>query len=592
MNTMKHLGESFDTYNFGIHQLLNFQFLLYDSLNDLAAKFTSLKTEVSFLGNQILNIDDAVSNYMRDNPIEVYTRDGVPIDDALSALQEKIKLLNEHITTINDKNDKYEMIFNDAASKESVLNVKAELERASEANNETAVAVQLIQKEINRQKDGDDTKWEVIRDMFRQQVEQYGATIDQKVDQADLGEYVKHSELAEITNLFRSAPDDCKAKIPEIIPQVMRLNGLTMDEKLQKAYDLLHIERDRVDKENHELNDAFQYLKQTAIARKQYSEQEHQTDFIDCEVRDVGTNSGDVDLGETRYQQVKYYSKRSSISSSFDGPDKIFCEKEAAPSDVINNIINGINSQRKEHYIDEEEDDDDSNSVHANVKGITAKVLFHCQEIIERQLGLLMNSLGVKIDKNEITTLVKELNIVDSLQKQLEAVNVKLTLKVDQSFFFDELKKYMLKEEFFEKCGNLNSNQSSSLTGNGSMLPKVTSRSTQKKPKTDQRNRPVPLVPARNPYMIGVNDKYLKGKDNKLYLRETSTIADKSYKEPPITGGGNKSYFERSKMAMELEGIDAVVDFQPFVPADEVHANKKNEVPVVQVETYQFGSTS
>ena len=39
-----------------------------------------------------------------------------------------------------------------------------------------------------------------------------------------------------------------------------------------------------------------------------------------------------------------------------------------------------------------------------------------------------MRSLGVKIDKNEITTLVNELKIVETLQKQIEGLNVKMTL--------------------------------------------------------------------------------------------------------------------------------------------------------------------
>lgn len=594
MNTMKHLGENFDSYNFGIHQLLNFQFMLYDALNDLAAKFTSLKTEVSFLGNQLLNVDDAVSTYMKDHPIELYTRDGVPIDDALSALQEKIKSLNEHMTSINEKNEKFDLIINDVASKESVADVKSELEKTTETSNETALAVQMIQKEINRQKDGEGTKWEVIRDMFRQQVEQYGASIEQKIDQSDLADYVKHTELIELTSLFRSVPDDCKTKIPDIIPQVMRLTGLSMDEKIQRAYDLLHVERKRVNAENHQLNDAFQSLRQTAVAHQQYDEQEHQTDFIECEVRDIGLDPNNIEISDTRYQQVKRYSKRSSISSSFDGPDKVFCEREETKSDSIGDIIDDIDNERNINYDQNDGNNNERISSNTDIKGITARCIAHCQEIIETQLGILMRSLGVKIDKNEITTLVNELKIVETLQKQIEGLNVKMTLKVDQSMFYEELKKYMLKEEFFEKCGdlnNLNPNSSSSLAGNGtSILPKVSSRSVQKKSKNDQRNRPVPLVPARNPYMIGVNDKFLKGKDNKLYLRETSTIADKSYKEPPITGG-SKSYFERSKMAVEMEGIDAVVDFQPFVPADEAHTNKKNGVPVVQVEAYQFSPT-
>lgn len=89
------------------------------------------------------------------------------------------------------------------------------------------------------------------------------------------------------------------------------------------------------------------------------------------------------------------------------------------------------------------------------------------------------------------------------------------------------------------------------------------------------------LVPARNSKLLGVNDKFLIGDDGKTYLKETTRVGDRNYKEPPITGtgSGRVSYYDRSKMSMEIDGVDAVVDFQPFVSVDELKKNQKGKDP-------------
>ncbi|OHT05035.1 hypothetical protein TRFO_06005 [Tritrichomonas foetus] len=567
ISNMKHLGDNFDSFNLGIRQMLNFQFMLFDALNELAAKFVSLKTEVSFLGNQLLNVDDAVSTYLASHPVEVYTRDGVPIDDAISILQDRLNATSERLNLINEKTEKYDIIMSDSVSKDVINNINMELERTTETSNETSMAVQMIQRELTKQKDQDDNKWDVVRNMFKQQVEQYGTVIDSKVESSDLVDYVKHSELAELMALFRSVPDDIKTKIPDILPQIFKLKGLSMDEKLTRAYDLLNIERKRIDTENQQLNDAFNQLKEAANANSAYAETEHDTDFVECEVRDIATDSGYVEFEDERTAKIKRFAQRSTIATNFDGPDNAIAEAETG----ITDLLDQIDTNGGEGF-----------SGKVNTKEIVSHVLNRCQGIIERQLELLFNALGVKIDKNDIVTLVHQLSIVEALQREFEAIKIKLPLKVDQSVFYDELRRYMLKEEFYEKYGG----EFGPFSADRSNLPKVTSRSIQKRAKTDQRNRPVPLVPARNPYMLGVNDKYMKGKDNKLYLRETTVVGDKSYKEPPVTGS-NRSYFERSKMSMELDGIEAVVDFQPFVPVDEV---KRSGSTIIQAEPYQFGA--
>ena len=546
INNMKHLSDNFDMFGVGIRQLLNFQFMLYESLNELATKFTSLKSEVSYLSNQVLNVDDAVNTYLSHHPVEVLTRDGMPVNDALTTLQERINATSERLKSIDEKNHRYEALFEDAVTKEDIGYLNLELEKTTEVNNETSNAIKKLQKEINKQKDSEDNMWNEVKDIVRQQMEQYESMMNQKIESSDLLDYVKHAELAEVCTLLRSVPNDSKTRIPEILPQVFRLTGISMDEKLQRAYDLLHIERKRINAEKQQLKDAFSELKEKA-ALSAYQESEEE--MIEFEVRDVGTDSGFVEFEDARTQKIKKFSKRMAVATNFDGPDKIFSEHDLTIQELIDSC--------------DMEDDGSFQIKNNNINDIVKAVVNQSQAIIERQLGLLLKSLGVQIDKNDIKTLVNQLSIIEELQQEMEAIHFKLDLKVDRSLFLEALKKYMLKDEFYE---NSNSKTNYSLTP----LPKVTNKSAQvqKRSKTAQHNRPVPLVPARNPYMLGVNDKFTKGKDNKLYLRDTGPATDKSYKEPPITGSPNRSYFERSKMSMEYDGIESILDFQPFVPPE------------------------
>jgi hypothetical protein len=165
--------------------------------------------------------------------------------------------------------------------------------------------------------------------------------------------------------------------------------------------------------------------------------------------------------------------------------------------------------------------------------------------------------------------LVNELRMVEELQRETAAVKLKLTTKVDNSEFQDALRHFVLREELYQRgaAGQVKSDPRQPVRPQ-------TSAARRPPPST----RPSPLVPGRTPFMMGVNDKFLKGKDNKLYLRETATVGDPTFREPAVTGQA-KSYYERSRTTIELDGIEAVFDFQPFVPATGPHPSPKAREP-------------
>jgi hypothetical protein len=162
--------------------------------------------------------------------------------------------------------------------------------------------------------------------------------------------------------------------------------------------------------------------------------------------------------------------------------------------------------------------------------------------------------------------LVNELRMVEELQRETAAVKLKLATKVDNSDFQDALRHFVLREELYQR-------------GAAAPASRPETRAAARPAGAAARRpppatRPVPLVPGRTPFMLGVNDKFLKGKDNRLYLRETAAVGDPAFREHAVTGQP-KSYYERSRTTMELDGVEAVFDFQPFVPVTGPHPSPK-----------------
>ena len=75
------------------------------------------------------------------------------INDALTTLQERINATSERLKSIDEKNHRYEALFEDAVTKEDIGYLNLELEKTTEVNNETSNAIKKLQKEINKQKE-------------------------------------------------------------------------------------------------------------------------------------------------------------------------------------------------------------------------------------------------------------------------------------------------------------------------------------------------------------------------------------------------------------------------------------------------------
>ena len=549
VNTMRSLGGTWDTFNTGMKQMLNFQFMLLDALNNLAGKYDELKQDVTSLSNQLLNIDTAVEAYFDRHPVRATTRDGVPIDDAIAEIQEQLSSLTDTLGDPQEIQKTLNALSEDCVTKEAFMNARRELETTTDTVNAVTKTIDSLTKDLKELKQGNDGKIDMLKGIIREEVENSSSLTIVQFEE-ELAQYVKETDFAEALNILKEIPADKRAMIPDIIRSVFSDPEMSVEEKLRKAYSMLVSERQRVNRESDEIDEQFRQLKAMCGGTGAGDEQ---AEFEERHVRDIGTDSGICEAEESRTADIQVKGKRLRVGTYFDGPANCLVEREKPLDEIMLSLSNQQGTARGSNM---------------NEREIATNVLVHCQGIIERQMELVLGAMGIKIDRNDIVTLVGQLKVVEEIQREVESVKAKLQIKVDRSLMLDELKRYLTREEFFFKCreAGLNITDGTQVQ----TLPKVTRAGSSSARRKKEKSKVVPLMPARSPAMLGVNDKYLRGRDNKMYIRDLP----------------KKSYYERSKMTMEIDGVEAIMDFQPFVPADEASGSPQRER--IRVETYDL----
>jgi hypothetical protein len=558
---MRELGGSVDSFGISVKQIMSFQMLLYDSLNDLAGKFATLHTNVIQMDIKLTQFEDALHVASHMDSEHISTADGVPLESALIGLREKISNISARLVVSEKKTERIEALCGSMVYQSEVTPIKEHLSQTSLLVDETVQSVALLRREMQKESSKIDGKWEMMKSYMRTQITELKAVVEQRPSYSDLEVYCKYSDLSVLCTLFSSLPLCKRVQIREIVPQVFQDSGSTMEEKLKLAFEQLHVERERVDLEDAELVREFEQLRQLIL--HQHTDHPTGTKICEVNVRDIATESGFTEVSQERplvYKRGQVVLK--TIGTQFRSEQDCSVVEEPDLERMIGGVI-AMRAAKEPPVFDK--------------KQMTLEVVNDVQQIIERQLTTILSAVGVHMDPNDIHVLVQELRLLEQIKNDMNALKVKMKLKVDSSLLAHELDKYLRREDFFTMMDEQHKRAITPRTR--PVRPVPTPPSSTRKPKPEVK-APTALVPARNPKMLAVNDKYLIGDDGKTYLKESTKVADRNYREPPITGdrsGSRVSYYDRSKMSMEIEGVDAVIDFQPFVPAIQRPPSREDE---------------
>ena len=554
---MNQLGQNMDMFQMSMKQILGFQNMLYQGLKALSNKFGSLKNEVNFLNNQLLNVDDAVQNYLSRNPVTVYTRDGQHLDDALGDLQDRINSIMARLNKLESNNERFENFMEACVTTDDIQDIRTQIKQNNTISNDHAQAIESLQNSIEKQDLKLDEKWKVIKDFFNKQHVEMDLKLESKIDADQLKYYISNAQLAELIQLFKSLPLSKQVRIVEIIPQVFSETNLTNEEKIQKCFDLLNVERNRVIKEQAQVKMEFGTLKKLAQSFNPDDEDETSPDaFVQAEVRDIGCDSGVTEVGEVTTTLLLRKCKHRTIGTNFDGPGNAECEVQPDQTELMSKVDDLLQ--------------DGTGATDSDVSALARRVLIESQTLIENQLGDILNKVGNSMNKGDIIKIIEGLKGMDEMKNDISTLKVKITQKMDRATALQEMDQYVKREEFFAfiETGNYRPRAFTALKQEPVVRSRAVKTVMTPRRKADIKG-PLPLVPARNSKMLGVNDKFAIGDDGKTYFRELSET------QPTTTRSLKPSYYERSKAAMEQQGIETVLDFQPFVP---VGSKEKYEI--------------
>lgn len=567
---LRQLGEDMDIFQSVMKQIINFQTLLYDGLNDLAGKFNSLKTEVSYLNNQLLNVDDSVQSYLSRNPVVVYTRDGVKLDDSLDQITDKIYTLINRVSNVDSDLEKTNMKLDSCLKRTDIEAIEQSISATNTRIQKQDEVINRLANSIDEQRGNLNDQWNVMRGMFRQEAENIKSIVETKVDYSELEKYITHNQVLELTNLFTSIPIDKKTRIPDIIPQVFNDSHMNMEQKIERCYQMLTVERKRVETEEKECIEQFDVLKK--LAQECVTDENKETsttkDYDITEVRDVGCDSGFVNTTEKRKVSLLRNCKHISLGTQITG-DSASNEDSNVDNDmedVSQNIKHGMEYSKK------------GSTEQVDYNRITSKVVDDVQKIVENQLNVIFDQFGGGLDKKDIVAILKELKVLQTLKVDVDTLKTKIALKLDTSVALQEFESFVRRDELFKNETLTKSRRFNSGRLDDPPTPRSRTVRTVMAPIKKElapAKGPLPLVPARNSRLLACNERYAPGDDGKLYIREITPIsltAGTSNKNAP---GSRISYYDRSKMTMEVDGVEAVLDFQPYTEKDSKNSTRK-----------------
>ena len=372
---MNQLGQNMDMFQMSMKQILGFQNMLYQGLKAISNKFSSLKNEVNFLNNQLLNVDDAVQNYLSRNPITVFTRDGQNLDDALGDVNDKIRSIYARLNKLESNNEKFDSFMALCVKTDDIEEMRVQLKQNNSLAMDQARALESIQNSLSKQDNRLDERFKAIKNYFDQQQVELEVKLDHKVNEDELKYYTSNAQLAELTQLFKSMPLTKQVKITEIIPQVFGETNLTNEEKIQKSFDLLNAERNRVVKEKSQVKMEFGTLKKLAqTLNPDLDEDQTSPDaYYQVEVRDIGCDSGVVEVGDVTTTVLLRKCKHRTIGTCFNGPENIECEQQADQAEIMDKVDTLL--------------EDQTGTTDAEVSALAKRVLIESQTLIENQIG-------------------------------------------------------------------------------------------------------------------------------------------------------------------------------------------------------------
>ncbi|EAX89153.1 hypothetical protein TVAG_409360 [Trichomonas vaginalis G3] len=580
----------FDMFGKSVSQMLQSSVTQQTMIDELRAQIRSLQTQVTNVCNSFQDFEDRLYIKVQEMRPTIYTRDGIPIDDALEMMQNKINQCTDKVQQQNETLDRFDIDLKQKIDQDAFESQFRDAKNAIDSYSEITQTIQTLQKDFQKQRDDMDSLTEHAMQMVQLKIEQFSNN-KTPLGEADVldanDEYAKKSYVDQQIKLVASNPfglPDMSSFTPSGDNIQDQFTLLQMQqEQLEKAYqaqkaklgqnyDQLYSKLDEEEDEDFEDDSKEEIFVDDFDLGDDFifedSEPEKEIEFRSISI----DNDGNID-DESTYTDKKH----STGSRRNVGVQAQIQAKKTARSHLREQIkAKKAQTEAPSAATTKEVSGGGATLSSADEQKIQNSIVNSIMTKVENMLiDFFSMQSGLKLEKNDAKVLINQLSVVQKLKDEYKKLKLLLQGKMDSLKCNQELEIRVTRQDFFSYLTQIFPNnqllqkvmQSSVKT----TLPTLKKESPRSRPKTSiddkdeirvraktaktqsstqQQN----LVPARNSRLLALNQKFLRGADGRYYLRDLGG-EQSGITTPNITG--------QTKTGMNPENA---MDFQPFVP--------------------------
>lgn len=503
------LNNVFNLFGKGITQMLQQSVNQQTVIDELRAQNRSLQTQIANLTASLDEVEDRIFVRLQNMQPTIYTREGVPFDDALDSISSKVRSLNEKITSNTEALSKIDAELTAKVDREEFVTANNEKQKVEESFGGLSNSIQAIQKDMKQVKQDIQDSNERMIQTIKFQIQSQMLHQQMSTEDQDLTDYVTKDELREKLNKLKidiaNASSGDQGDASAIVDFAISGKGLT-EEKVKEAYALLQQRKANIDKNyakqkkdvNQEMSRLMRLAKNVSRTNPQdFNGEEEEEEKIENENDQKEGNKDSQQKIEYRtvgVDTVKDIFEEENTESRPPNPRKKkksigITVKPPKNRNKNKNNTNNDNDEDEDENEDEESEEEQVNerkkkSKQKEEKGLDSlidkmqeeqdqnlqtseqqQIVSHVDEgkiaqkvieaIMPRVENMLVESLsstngnGIKLEKNEAKQLINQLSLLDSLSNEMKSLRVKINMKFDKTRAETELDARITKDEFF-----------------------------------------------------------------------------------------------------------------------------------------------
>jgi len=568
----------FDMFGKSVSQILQASINQQIAIDELRAQLRSVQTQLSNVCGTLEEFEDKIFVKIQEMRPTIYTRDGIPLDDALEMVQNKVSMIGDRTQSQIELIERIDTELKTKVDNEDFENLRSEIKQPVVLSDMSS-GIQLLQKDINNQKQEMNLISDRILSMVQFKLDSYSSSrnVSLLVEDAN-DEYVTKKYVDSAISKIMSN----STFLLDLDPDVSHDASIS----IENAFSLLQLQQDRLDQmyRLHKEKIALGY--NTLLSRVQ--EEEDVNNDIICDDFIIESNESQNQNSEERVVknigidiQGNITDNEASVTRRYLSFSKrnvgLNCKPEnEIRSGRIPNIIDDLKKERARAELGPVKLRNASPLIDEGK--LASNITTHILSKVEGMLVdfFSMKGPGINLDRKDAKAIVQELTVLQTLKEDIGKLKVLMKMKMDLTKAEQEFDLRLTRDEFFSFIGTIFPNNSSVKKAiailKNSSLPPLKSSPRGNKDKTNQdedikastvlskSQKPMTaspnLVPARNSRLLALNQKFLRGADGRYYLRDVSSELSQNFssvpnKNPPLTP-------------------DTAFDFQPFIPPNQI----------------------